>query len=692
MTDQVGRGSGQTGVEQRLHITIVWVIMVKPLFAKLLVANRGEIACRVMRTAKALGIGTVAVYSSADAKARHVQMADEAYLIGEATAQQSYLKVENILDAVMKSGAAAVHPGYGFLSENARFAEQCKQNGVVFVGPPSSAITAMGSKSESKRIMVAANVPTVPGYHQDDQSIELLRAEAEKIGYPVLIKAVMGGGGKGMKIATSSKDFITQLDSAKRESLKAFGDDRVILEKYVTSSRHIEVQVFCDTFGRAVYLYERDCSVQRRHQKVIEEAPSLLSPEKRTEIGLSATRAAKAVGYVNAGTVEFLYDEDAKTHYFMEMNTRLQVEHPVTEAVTGLDLVEWQLKVAAGLPLPLKQEEIRLDGFAAEARVYAEDPYRGFLPSTGKLWHVEFPSNARVDTGVGQGDEISMFYDPMIAKVITWGPNRPSALQNLYSALHEFRVAGVRTNISFLKRLLHNSAFVSGDFNTSLIPNHADTLLVAPEFQAKHLAQLAICVGEWERRNLGSGEAYGKTHQLSGSPWFTAHGFRLNAADVKKVAWEVDGQVREAEVEVGLSRTLVRVQDASFEAKATSLGDGNFRVTLDQASETVTLVKTATGYWFLTSDGESFEVKTVVKAAQSAKAAVAEKLVKSPIPGKLIKMDLKEGDEVEAGAVLVVLESMKMEHMIRAAASGRIVKIHKSAGEFVSAGDLLIEF
>lgn len=663
--------------------------MAKPLFGKLLVANRGEIACRVMRTAKSLGIGTVAVYSSADAGARHVQMADEAYLIGGAAAQDSYLKVDNILEAVQKSGAHAVHPGYGFLSENAKFANHCKQNGIVFVGPPASAITAMGSKSESKRIMEAAKVPTVPGYHQDDQSVELLRAEAERIGYPVLIKAVMGGGGKGMKIATSSKEFVSQLDSAKREASKAFGDDRVILEKYVVTSRHIEVQVFCDTHDQAVYLFERDCSVQRRHQKVIEEAPSLLSAEQREVIGLSATRAAKAVGYVNAGTVEFLYDEDVKTHYFMEMNTRLQVEHPVTEAVTGLDLVEWQLKVAAGLPLPLRQEEIKLNGFAAEARVYAEDPYRGFLPSTGKLWHVEFPSNARVDTGVGQGDEISMYYDPMIAKVITWGADRPSALRSLHTALGEFKVAGLRTNISFLKRLIHNSDFESGQFNTGLISKHADTLLAIPEFNSKNVAQLAACVAEVENLNLSK---IGSSLLRKQSPWFTTFGFRVNAADTRKLSWEVDGQLKEAEVEVGLSGSKVRVQGEEFEGQAKKIGEGKFRVTLGSACETVTLVETADGYWFLTSEGESFEVKPTVKAAKTAKTAVAEKLVKSPLPGKLIKIDFKEGDEVEAGAVLAVLESMKMEHMIRASAKGVIAKVHKSVGELVSSGEVLIEF
>ena len=395
--------------------------MALKLIQKVLVANRGEIACRVFRTAKKLGISSVAVYSEADVSSLHTSLASESYYIGPASASESYLNKSKIIETVLASNSEAVHPGYGFLSENADFADLCQKNNIIFIGPPASAIRAMGSKSESKKLMIKAGVPVVPGYHEENQDVELLKHEAEKIGYPVLIKAVMGGGGKGMKLVNSFSEFVQQLESAKRESLKAFADDRVILEKYITSPRHIEVQVFCDKFGNAVYLYERDCSVQRRHQKVIEEAPSYIDENKRHSMGKTATQAALAVGYVGAGTVEFIFDEVTKEFYFMEMNTRLQVEHPVTEMITGLDLVEWQFKVASGLVLPLKQSEIIRNGHAVEARIYAENPYNSFLPTSGKLVHMSTPAtgqNVRIDSGVVQGDEISVFYDPLIAKLI----------------------------------------------------------------------------------------------------------------------------------------------------------------------------------------------------------------------------------------------------------------------------------
>ncbi|KAJ3178835.1 Methylcrotonoyl-CoA carboxylase subunit alpha, mitochondrial, partial [Irineochytrium annulatum] len=417
----------------------------KPLFDKILIANRGEIACRVMRTAKKLGVKTVAVYSEADRDAMHVKMADEAYQIGRAASAESYLRMDKIIDVAKRSGAQAIHPGYGFLSENAAFADVVEKSGISFIGPPPQAIIDMGSKSASKEIMIDAGVPVVPGYHGAEQAPEYLKQEAGKMGYPVLIKAIKGGGGKGMRIVDKEEDFLEMLESSKREAIKSFGDDTVLVEKYITRPRHVEVQVFADKLGNAVYLFERDCSVQRRHQKVLEEAPANvqphLTPELRLDLGTKAVAAAKAVNYVGAGTVEFILDTDTNKFYFMEMNTRLQVEHPVTEMVTNTDLVEWQLEVASGNRLPRLQADLVLDGHAFEARIYAENPDRGFLPDTGPLRHLSFPAaseTVRVETGVRQGDEVSVHYDPMISKLVVKGENRTAALRVLRKALGEF--------------------------------------------------------------------------------------------------------------------------------------------------------------------------------------------------------------------------------------------------------------
>jgi len=425
------------------------------MFNKILIANRGEIACRVIKTARKMGIATVAVYSDADRDALHVRLADEAIHIGAAPARESYLLADKILAAAKETGAQAVHPGYGFLSENAAFAQACADSGISFVGPPTSAIEAMGSKSAAKNIMEKANVPLVPGYHGDDQNPELLRAASDKMGYPVLLKATAGGGGKGMRQVWAAEEFDEALAAAKRESLSSFGDDTMLVEKYLTKPRHVEVQVFCDTLGNAVYLAERDCSVQRRHQKVIEEAPAPnMSDALRQKMGETAVQAAQAINYAGAGTVEFLLDEDG-SYYFMEMNTRLQVEHPVTEMVTGQDLVEWQLKVAYGEALPLRQDEVRVNGHAFEARIYAEDPDNDFLPVTGTLEFLQPPeesAHVRVDTGVCQGDEVSVYYDPMIAKLIVWDESRERALQRLASALKEYRIGGPGHSTALYRR------------------------------------------------------------------------------------------------------------------------------------------------------------------------------------------------------------------------------------------------
>ena len=468
------------------------------MFKSLLIANRGEIACRVIRTARHMGIRTVAVYSDADANAMHVAMADEAVRIGPALARESYLSIDAILAAVRETGAKAVHPGYGFLSENAEFAESCARAGVVFVGPPASAIRAMGLKDRAKALMEKAGVSVVPGYQGDDQSGERLAQEAAKIGYPVLIKAVAGGGGKGMRRVNAPDEFMAALESAKREAKSAFGDDRVLIEKYVSRPRHVEVQVFADTHGHAVHLFERDCSLQRRHQKVIEEAPAPgMSEAMRAHMGEAAVKAAKAVGYVGAGTVEFIADASEGLRsdrvWFMEMNTRLQVEHPVTEAVTGLDLVEWQLRVAAGEELPQRKYTLAPHGHAVEARLYAEDSRKGFLPSVGQLERLRLPEardGIRIDTGVREGDEVTVFYDPMIAKVIAWDETRTGAAAKLADALEQIQVAGVQTNAGFLARALRHPEFVNGEIDTGFIERHSDVLIAsvsepAPEIFAR---------------------------------------------------------------------------------------------------------------------------------------------------------------------------------------------------------------
>jgi acetyl-CoA carboxylase biotin carboxylase subunit len=454
------------------------------MFGKLLIANRGEIAVRVLRTAKRMGAATVAVYSDADAGALHVALADEAVRIGPAPAAESYLKIDAIIAAAKQTGADAIHPGYGFLSEKAEFAEACAKAGIVFVGPPPSAIRAMGLKDRAKALMAKAGVPVVPGYLGDDQSTDHLAKEAGKIGYPVLIKAVAGGGGKGMRKVEAAGEFVSALEGAQREAKSAFGDDRVLIEKYVSRPRHIEVQVFGDSHGDAVYLFERDCSLQRRHQKVIEEAPAPgMSAAMRKQMGEAAVKAAKAVNYSGAGTVEFIADASdglkADRFWFMEMNTRLQVEHPVTEAITGTDLVEWQLRVAAGEKLPKKQSELSIHGHAIEARLYAEDPQKGFLPSIGTLTHLKFPDDVRVDSGVRRGDAVSIFYDPMIAKVIAHDETREGAAAKLARAMRHTEVAGVTTNAAFLARALAHPAFVSGDIDTAFIERHRANLIPA---------------------------------------------------------------------------------------------------------------------------------------------------------------------------------------------------------------------
>ncbi|HOI53021.1 MAG TPA: acetyl-CoA carboxylase biotin carboxylase subunit, partial [Azonexus sp.] len=552
------------------------------MFNKILIANRGEIACRVIKTARRMGIRTVAVYSEADANARHVRMADEAVLLGPAAARESYLVADKIIEACQRTGAQAVHPGYGFLSENEEFAEALAQAGLVFIGPPASAIRAMGSKSEAKKLMGTAKVPLTPGYHGDDQRPTLLHAEAEKIGYPVLIKAAAGGGGKGMRLVEKSEDFPDALASCKREALSSFGDDHVLIEKYITKPRHVEIQVFADTLGNCVYLFERDCSVQRRHQKVLEEAPAPgMREARRREMGEAAVAAAKAVGYVGAGTVEFIANQDG-SFFFMEMNTRLQVEHPVTEMITGQDLVEWQLRVAAGQPLPLKQEQLEIRGHALEARIYAEDASKGFLPATGKLVRLVPPAesiNVRVDTGVEEGDEITPFYDPMIAKLIVWDGTRDGALARMRKALADYRVAGLTTNIDFLSRLVACPAFAKADLDTGLIERQKDFLFPAAQPVPRD-ALLVATVGEllWEQH------AAKQAAQHSGdpfSPWHARDGWRMNLSAARTISF-MDGETLvDVQVRYRGERWEIALCGESTVASGKKLEGDRFAVELD---------------------------------------------------------------------------------------------------------------
>ncbi len=660
------------------------------MFSKILIANRGEIACRVIKTARRLGVKTVAVYSDADAGARHVAMADEAVHIGGSAARESYLVVDKILDAARRTGAQAVHPGYGFLSENAAFAESCGKAGIVFIGPPPSAIRAMGSKSEAKKIMEKARVPLVPGYHGDDQSPALLAKEAAGIGFPVLIKASAGGGGKGMRVVEAADKFGSALEGAKREAKASFADDHVLIEKYLTRPRHIEIQVFADGHGDCVYLFERDCSIQRRHQKVIEEAPAPnMDPARRKAMGEAAVAAAKAIGYVGAGTVEFIANQDG-TFYFMEMNTRLQVEHPVTEAITGQDLVEWQLLVAAGGKLPLRQEELRIDGHAVEVRLYAEDPARNFLPSTGTLVHLRLPrenAHVRVDTGVREGDTVSPFYDPMIAKVIVHDRDRTSAMRRMAALMAATEVVGVTTNSALLEALCSHPAFVGGEVDTGFIERYRADLLPKPApaddrtFAVATLARIA----EWT--------------PASSDPWDLKNGFRLLEIGHDEVRWK-DGE-REATVIVRRLRDgklRLELPGGSVDATVKRARDGRLAIGLGNDTFEASIVRRAAldggvDYTvFAGGGGRRLRLVDPLDVTQYEATAADETAVRSPLPGKIIDLKVKAGDSVSKGQPLLVLEAMKMEHTLNAPIDGKIKSVRYAVGEQVVEGADLVEF
>ncbi|MSP00529.1 MAG: acetyl/propionyl/methylcrotonyl-CoA carboxylase subunit alpha [Acetobacteraceae bacterium] len=647
------------------------------MFRKILIANRGEIACRVIATARRMGIATVAVYSEADAHARHVALADEAWPIGPAPARESYLVGERIIDAARQSGAEAIHPGYGFLSENADFADACSRAGIVFIGPPAAAIRAMGSKSAAKALMEKAGVPLVPGYHGDAQDLPTLEAAAARIGYPVLIKASAGGGGKGMRIVERAADLEAAFEGAKREALASFGDGHVLIERYLTQPRHIEFQVFFDTHGNGVSLFERDCSIQRRHQKVLEEAPAPgMNPDRRKQMGDAALAAARAVGYVGAGTVEFIAEGDH--FWFMEMNTRLQVEHPVTEMITGLDLVEWQLRVAAGERLPLSQDQIPLRGHAIEARIYAEDPDRDYLPSIGSLVHLRQPEEAagvRVDTGVRQGDAITPYYDPMIAKLIVWGPDRDAAARQLAASLRAYEVVGVSTNLGLLRAIVAAPAFLAADLDTGFIGRHIRA--AAPEDRPNIPALAAAALAVLKSQHI----------EIPGDPWDFSDSFRLNG----------DGD----------QEILLRAKDVTISIRAMPRAGGECRLSFGEQSVIAcaepdgirvdgvihrTHVVHRGDELTVIHDHRNHVFHLIDPLRPHAAHVAGDDRVVAPIPARVTHVLVEAGDTVTKGTPLIVLEAMKMEIALSAPRDGTIGTIRYAVGDMVEEGTELIHF
>ncbi len=668
------------------------------MFEKILIANRGEIACRVIRTARRLGVATVAVYSEADSGALHVAEADEAVLIGPAPATESYLRIEAVIDAAKKTGAQAIHPGYGFLSENAEFAEACAAADMVFIGPPAAAIQEMGEKAAAKARMEAANVPVVPGYHGDDQDDALLQSEADKIGYPVLIKAVAGGGGKGMRRVDDGEIFAKELAGARREAANAFGDDKVLLEKYLLRPRHIEVQVFADKHGNAVHLFERDCSVQRRHQKVLEEAPAPgMSAEMRRAMGEAAVAAAKAIDYVGAGTVEFIADVSdglrQDRFYFMEMNTRLQVEHPVTEMVTGQDLVEWQLRVAAGGKLPLGQEELSITGHAVEARIYAENPAKKFFPSTGVLKRLRVPAEGahlRVDSGVREGDEVTIFYDPMIAKLIAWDRDRDAALRRLRQGLAAYQIAGVMNNVDFLNAVAGHPAFVAGDLETGFIENHAADLLPDTGASSDRVLALATLDVLVRRRQSAASQAVSSEDRYS--PWFSTNGWRLNGRGYDLVHLEDQGSEIEIRVDfAGDDLYRLGLPNGEMAVRGELDEDGSLSADLDGVRVNAAVVHDGDQI-VIFADGGSHRLKRSDPMNLSDIDQDVLSDVTAPLPGKILEVSANNGDAVKKGAPLMILEAMKMEHTITAPAAGKIKEICCGAGDQVDEGAVLVTF
>ena len=661
------------------------------MFNKILIANRGEIACRVIRSAKKLGIATVAVYSDADTNSQHVKLADEAIYIGESPASQSYLQADRIIQAALDTGAEAIHPGYGFLSENDKFAEACEKNNITFIGPPVAAILAMGLKATSKALMEKAGVPLTPGYHGTNQDADFLKQQADDIGYPVLIKASAGGGGKGMRLVERSDDFLSALASCKSEAKSSFGNDDVLIERYVMNPRHIEVQVFGDKHGNYVHLFERDCSVQRRHQKVLEEAPAPKMQEAKLEaMREAAINAARAVDYVGAGTVEFIVEQDG-TAYFMEMNTRLQVEHPVTEMITGQDLVEWQLRVAFGEPLPKQQHELQIHGHALEARVYAEEPEKGFMPAIGQINYLHYPAQndfVRVDSGIIEGDEITTFYDPMIAKLIIWGENREAALVQMHNALSQFHVEGLGNNIAFLDRLVASESFTHANLDTNLIQREEDYLFNTARQTSNELIASAALTELLLRssQNKVANNPVWQTNALWRSNVKSSYPIKFKLADQDLCirltsnngtlgqscfTADINGEKIELSGEI-LNKNLVAVE----------LQGKKDKLAFSQSQDALTIFKNGKTYAF-------HYIKNNYSAEDSASS---EGNLKAPMPGAITQVFVTANQSVKKDEVLLTLEAMKMEYAIRAPFDGVVIASYFQKGDQVKAGDELVEF
>ncbi|RZA19137.1 MAG: ATP-grasp domain-containing protein [Lysobacteraceae bacterium] len=659
------------------------------MFDTILIANRGEIACRVIRTARKLGIRTVAVFSDADADAQHVRLADEAHHIGGPRPQDSYLRGDAIIEVARQAGAQAIHPGYGFLSENADFADAVAAAGIAFIGPSGASMRKMGSKAGAKDLMAAAGVPVVPGYTGEDQSPDLLQREADAIGYPLMIKAAHGGGGKGMRIVREAGEFLANLESCQREARNAFGRDRVLLERYIEHPRHIEIQVFGDSLGGAIHLNERECSAQRRYQKVLEESPSpFLGPELRARMGAAAVQAAHAIDYANAGTVEFIVGADGG-FYFMEINTRLQVEHPVTEEVTGLDLVEWQLRIAAGERLPLAQEQVTQRGHAIEVRLYAEDPEAGFLPGSGTLQTLRLPApsrHVRIDSGVVEGDTVTIFYDPMIAKLVVWDEDRPRALARLREALAECEIAGPKSNIAFLERLARHPAITGGTIDTGYLDRHLEEFL-APATADQTLV-LAAATARLLTQERDARHAATRTGDAT-SPWAIADGWRLGHGGARRLAF-ADGEARLELVAHG--------------------HDGDYRIELAGAMHAVSGARLAAGELSARIDGRMRRVRASADHARvlvhdgahrlrlaavevyrrrDDAGSVAEHRIRAPMPGRVVLVQASAGQPVATGDVVLVIEAMKMELALKAPRDGVVAEVRVQAGDFVEADAVL---
>ena len=659
------------------------------MFNKILIANRGEIACRVIRTCKRMGIRTVAVFSEADADAEHVKQADEAYLLGGPRPVDSYLKGDAIIAFALKSGAQAIHPGYGFLSENEKFARACEDAGVVFIGPTPEAIRKMGSKSAAKALMQTAKVPVVPGYHGDNQDPAFLAKQADIVGYPLLIKAVAGGGGKGMRLVEKSAEFIAQLEAARREAKNAFGNDDVLIERFVLGPHHIEFQVFGDTHGNYVHLFERECSIQRRHQKILEETPSpYLDENMRKKMGDAAVAAARAIAYRGAGTIEFIAGED-REFFFMEMNTRLQVEHPITEMITGEDLVEWQLRVAAGEPLPLRQKEIITGGHAIEVRICAENPANDFLPETGRMQIFASPTildddDVRLDTGVTSGDEISVYYDPMIAKLITWGADRDEAIRRMQGALAETEVVGVKTNIGFLQQLVRHQAFIDGETDTGFIQRHRAKLM-PDEKHAPDEALIAAALRELAREEESAGN----------DVWDSKAGWWLNRGASRRLEFhspadEIAATVHVDTLAAGKGRQL-RIVDRNFHVSQSAVNGDQVRFTANGIAHSATVLVADDQFAVLLA-ATRHRLRLVDPFQFEASDDINTGRLTAMMPGRVVKVMAAAGDKVKKGQALIIMEAMKMEHTIISPRDGVVERAAFAVGDMVPADAVLFAF